>query len=64
MTKTALQFAIEQLGDEAVAFTGCDQRAFAIEFSRRFDQRFPAAHPDRSAALKLAVRAGYVERTV
>jgi len=60
MSESALQCTIEQLGDEAVACTGFDQVAYAIEFTRRIDQRFPLSHPDRSQAIHLAKQAGYL----
>jgi len=60
MSESALQFTIEQLGDEAVACTGFDPVAYAIEFTRRVEQRFPLTHPDRVQAIQLAKHAGYL----
>ena len=59
MCESALQSTIEQLADEAVAYTGFDKVAYAIEFTRRVDQRFPVSHPQRFQALQLAKHAGY-----
>ena len=60
MSESALQFTIEQLGEQAVACTGFDQVAYVIEFTRRVDQNFPVGHPQRDRAIQLATHAGYI----
>jgi len=62
MPEFILHFTIEQLGDEAVACTGFDQIANAIEFTRRVDQKFPVGHPQRDRAVQHAKHSGYISR--
>lgn len=66
MSESALAHTIEQLGELAAACSGFDPVAYAIEFSRRIDQTFPAQHPERARAIALAKGAGYLgaDRTV